>query len=248
MDKFKKILNKLINKIMFLLKNRKHLYIIPMYFVIVSVLMIILANFVYERYLVPEEVEEITMDFNSPTESPVYDFNGETIVIDPGHGGHDPGASSVTGLTEDEIVYNVASIMQEKLEDQGAEVVITREPDEFKTLDERNVEGDLFIALHSDAIEDSSISGFTTYYTYPNQQEFAGAISSALDEYSYFYNRGVKQENFQVTWQLDYPGVLVELGYLSNAFDDRIIADEEYQELMADALIEGIYNYLYGEG
>lgn len=245
MDNIKKFFKSVMEKCLFFLKNKKHLYIIPMYFILVSVLFILLANFIYERYLVPEETEQITMDFTGGTDEPFYEFNGETIVIDPGHGGHDPGASSVTGLTEDEIVYNVALQMQEKLESQGAEVILTREPDEFKTLDERNVDGDLFVALHSDAIEDSSISGFTVYYTYPNQQEFAENISSALDKYSYFYNRGVNQENFQVTWQLDYPGVLVELGYLSNALDDRIIADEEYQELMADALVEGIYNYLY---
>lgn len=242
MDNLKKIFKTLTETLMYFLKYRKHLYIVPLYFIVVSIILIFSANFVYERYLVPEEVEEITMDFNDETE---YEFNGETIVIDPGHGGHDPGAPSVSGLTEDEIVFNIASILKDKLEAQGAEVVLTREEDEFKSLDEREEEGDLFIALHSDAIEDSSVSGFTTYYAYPNQLEFAEAINGALDEYSYFYNRGVHQENFQVVWQLDYPAVLVELGYLSNEFDDRIISKEGYQELMADALIEGSYNYLY---
>lgn len=248
MENIKKILKTVSDKVLYFLKNRKHLYIIPLYFVIVSVILIIAANFVYERYLVPEEAEEITMNFNNEPAYTQHEFNGETIVIDPGHGGHDPGAPSVSGLTEDEIVFNIAERLRERLEAQGADVVLTREEDEFKSLDERNMEGDLFIALHSDAIEDSSVSGFTTYYTYPNQEEFAETVSNTMDEYSYFYNRGVEQQNFQVIWQLDYPAILVELGYLSNAFDDRIISNEDYQERMADALFEGIYNYLYDEG
>lgn len=47
-----------------------------------------------------------------------------------------------------------------------------------------------------------------------------------------------------MTWQLDYPGVLVELGYLSNEIDDRLLSDEEYQTLMARAIVEGVNDYL----
>src|SRR5699024_11016840 len=101
-----------------------------------------------------------------------------------------------------------------------------------------------FISLHSDAMEDPSITGFTTYYTYANQEAFSQSINESLDEYSYFHNRGNNQYNYQVTWQIDYPATLIELGYLSNAFDDRTLTDESYQDRMVTAILEGINNYL----
>lgn len=227
----------------FILKYRKHLYILPLFFIGLSMVCIMLANFIYDRYLVPEPVDEITMDFAAASD---YDFTGSTVVIDPGHGGHDPGAPSASGLTEDEIVFNIAAKFRERLEESGAEVKMTRGVDSYTPLEDRNLEGDLFISLHSDAMEDPSITGFTTYYTHGFQEGLASSVNSALDRHSYFYNRGNHSQNYQVTWQLDYPGVLVELGYLSNEFDDYMLSRESYQELMANALMEGIHQYLDG--
>ena len=69
--------------------------------------------------------------------------------------------------------------------------------------------------------------------------------NEALDRHSFLYNRGNQTMNYQVTWQLDYPGVLVELGYLSNEFDDYILNETEYQDKMVTALIEGINSYVH---
>ena len=150
----------------------------------------------------------------------------------------------MSGKTEAEIVYSVAEKTADILESNGANVEFTRGQDEFASLDERKADGDLFISLHSDAMEDPSITGFTTFYTYDNQKEFAETMNDALDKYSNFRNRGTNQSNYQVTWQLDYPATLIELGYLSNEIDDRMLSSEEYQDLMAQAISEGIYNYL----
>lgn len=58
------------------------------------------------------------------------------------------------------------------------------------------------------------------------------------------YNRGNQVMEYQVVWQLDYPGVLIELGYLSNEFDDYILNQKEYQGEMVTAIMEGIDSYL----
>lgn len=220
---------------------------IPLFFMFLAVLIISVLYFLFQTDLFRDEPEEmadsesIVIDFDQDSD---LSFDGETVIIDPGHGGKDPGASSVSGKTEAEIVYTIAEKAADILEDNGAVVEFTRGQDEFASLDERKVEGDLFVSLHSDAMEDPSITGFTTFYTYDNQKEFAETMNEALDKYSDFRNRGTNQSNFQVTMQLDYPATLIELGYLSNEIDDRMLSSENYQDLMAQAIAEGIHNYL----
>ncbi len=247
MDSMKKWADGLIDAFLRFLKNRKPVYLIPLFFTLSAVVVITAAWFLFQTLTAmaggggDEDWTDIAMEFG---QEPDFAFDGETIVIDPGHGGRDPGAPSVSGKTEAEIVYGVASRTAETLEAAGAEVVFTRGPDEYASLDEREVEGDLFISLHSDAMTDPSITGFTTFYTYENQREFAETMNAALDKYSRFRNRGTSQSNYQVIWQLDYPAILIELGYLSNEIDDRLLSDEAYQDLMARAITEGIHDYL----
>lgn len=229
------------------LKNRKPVYLIPVFFILSAVAVILAVYFSFQALTVfagsgeNRDWNDVALDFDQET---AISFSGETVIIDPGHGGGDPGAPSVSGKTEAEIVYSIALKTAETLEAAGANVEFTRGQDEYASLDDRKIEGDLFISLHSDAMNDPSITGFTTFYTYEYQREFAETMNAALDEYSSFRNRGTHQSNYQVTWQLDYPGVLVELGYLSNEIDDRLLSDEEYQTLMARAIVEGVNDYL----
>lgn len=223
------------------LKYKKHIYIPPLFFLVSAGVIMGLAFFIYNAFIKVQS-EQVEMEFEETADA--YDFSETTIVLDPGHGGKDPGATSTSGATESEIVFNIADKLRNRLEESGAKVILTREQNEFVTLNGRGIEGDLFISLHSDAMDNSSITGFTTYYTYPNQEEFAQSINQALDEYSYFRNRGNNQYNFYVTRQLDYPATLIELGYLSNAFDDHTLTDESYQDRMVEGILEGINNYL----
>ncbi|WP_020008539.1 N-acetylmuramoyl-L-alanine amidase family protein [Salinicoccus albus] len=241
MDTVKQLFKTIGSGVLYFFKYKKHLYIPPLFFLILAGIIIGAAVFVYNTFI-KAEAEQVDMSFEETAGA--YDFSGTTIVLDPGHGGKDPGATSATGVTESEVVFNIANTLRNRLEESGAEVILTREKNEFVTLDARGIEGDLFISLHSDAMEDPSITGFTTYYTYANQEAFSQSINESLDEYSYFHNRGNNQYNFQVIWQLDYPAVLIELGYLSNAFDDHTLTDESYQDRMVTAILEGISNYL----
>ncbi|GAB3070892.1 N-acetylmuramoyl-L-alanine amidase [Salinicoccus sesuvii] len=229
----------LVQNIIDFFKRKKHLYVAPIFFLFIAAGIIFASGLLYDRFLDPTH-EPVEMDLSAPD----YDFSGQTIVIDPGHGGKDPGATSISGVTEDQIVFSIAEELESILTSNGAKVILTRDRDTFASLDDRKVEGDLFISLHSDAMDDASISGFTTYYTHPEQQAFAESINNALDAHSYFYNRGVGTMNFQVTWQLDYPAVLIELGYLSNTVDDMSLTETRYQSMMAAGIAKGINNYL----
>lgn len=247
MNMIKEWMKKVFGATIKFLKYKKSLYMIPLFFMVSAVLIVTVLYFIFQSGIFSDEngraaeSESIVIDFD---QKPDVSFEGETIIIDPGHGGKDPGAPSVSSKTEAEIVYTIAEKTADILETNGANVEFTRGDGEYASLDDRKAEGDLFISLHSDAMEDPSITGFTTFYTYDNQKEFAETMNEALDKYSNFRNRGTNQSNYQVTWQLDYPATLIELGYLSNEIDDRMLSSEDYQDLMAQAITEGIHNYL----
>lgn len=240
MDSLKKYVKKIISSLGHFLKYKKHLYVKPLVFIIVALGIVFLSIYLYKN-LIYEPEDLITIDFNNEV---TYDFSGTTIALDPGHGGEDPGAPSAYGEDEDAVVYTIASKLATELENAGAEVIMTRGENETVSLEARQVEADLFISLHSDAFEDPSISGFTTFYTYPEQAELGEHLNRALDEHSLLYNRGNQAMEYQVTWQLEYPAVLIELGYLSNSFDDYILNQEDYQEDMVTAIMEGLDSYL----
>lgn len=239
MERLKQLFGRAVRGILNFLRYKKHIYLPPGFFLILAGIVIGAAVFIYSKFI-EEDYAPVEMEFETTS----YDLSGQTIVLDPGHGGKDPGATSASNINEAQIVYNIADKLRERLEESGAEVILTREEGEFVSLDGRKQDGDLFISLHSDAMEDPAITGFTTYYAYPNQKEFAESLNASLDEYSYFHNRGNREYGYQVIWQLDYPAALIELGYLSNRFDDHTITDPSYQDRMAEAIIEGIDNYL----
>lgn len=243
MDSLKSIFKKTAETISYFLKYKKHLYVKPLFFIIIALGIVLISVYVYKN-IIHEPEELITMDFRGNEEAVSYDFSGTTVALDPGHGGEDPGAPSNYGEDEDHVVFSIASQLEDQLTAAGAEVIMTRGADETVSLDDRKVKADLFISLHSDAFDDPAISGFTTFYTYPNQEDFGKHLNAALDEHSLLYNRGNQVMEYQVVWQLDYPGVLIELGYLSNEFDDYILNQEEYQGEMVTAIMEGIDSYL----
>lgn len=241
MGSVKTFFKKIIDAIGYFLKYKKHLYVKPLFFTVIALFIVFISIYLY-RNVIHEPEKSISMDFNA--NEMTYDFRGTTIALDPGHGGEDPGAPSNYGNNEADVVYSIASQLEAELTEAGAEVIMTRGADETVSLDAREVEADIFISLHSDAFDDPEISGFTTFYTHPNQEELGSHLNSALDEYSLLYNRGNQMMEYQVTWQLDYPGVLIELGYLSNEFDDYILNQEDYQGEMVTAIMEGLNSYL----
>ena len=102
------------------------------------------------------------------SESPSWEESGAptTVVIDPGHGGHDPGASSTLAI-EEEIVFDIAIQLKQLLEDEGIGVVLTRDRDTFHTLEERSTfaapHRNLFVSIHANAAPNPSASGIETW-------------------------------------------------------------------------------------
>lgn len=107
----------------------------------------------------------------------------ETIVIDAGHGGRDPGAIGVNGLREKDVTLRLAQSLGEKLAVLGFEIVHTRQDDRFLSLEERtaiaeSVGGDLFVSLHANAAPRRSVAGIETYYLDANHERHSLGVAA----------------------------------------------------------------------
>ncbi|MCM3715465.1 N-acetylmuramoyl-L-alanine amidase [Alkalihalobacillus oceani] len=177
--------------------------------------------------------------------------SGKVIVVDPGHGGRDPGAGA-HGVREKDVVLNVGLKLKRKLEAAGATVVMTRSSDTFIELSQRvaianNRNADAFVSIHGNSAGSSSASGTETYwhvnYSGAESKRLATAIQSEMIKTLNTRDRGVKEGNFQVIRNTKMPSVLVELGFLTNQAEAKRLATDAFQESAADAIYQGTVNF-----
>ncbi|WJP97011.1 N-acetylmuramoyl-L-alanine amidase [Macrococcus bovicus] len=172
-----------------------------------------------------------------------HPFKNKTIILDPGHGGSDQGASSQTGTLEKDVTLKTALMLRDKLKKEGAKVVMTRSTDEFVSLDDRKGTGDLFVSLHSDALSDKAPHGLTVYYSHESQKVLADTLHFSIKKKALLSDRGVRQEKFQVIDQTRMPAVLLELGYISNPTDEKMMTDPLYRQIVTTSIVDGLRNY-----
>ncbi|MGE7981206.1 N-acetylmuramoyl-L-alanine amidase [Solibacillus sp. NPDC093137] len=175
-------------------------------------------------------------------------LKGLTIVLDAGHGGNDRGTTGVRGTDEKEINIITAELLRSKLQAAGANVVMTRESDIFVDLRKRvavshQAGADAFISIHYDANEDSSVSGFTTYYTNGYQQKLAEYVHEGLASKVSLKDRGPRFGNYLVLRENRQNAILLELGYLSNPSEERAITTDYYREQATLGIYQGLLNY-----
>lgn len=169
-------------------------------------------------------------------------------MLDPGHGGNDGGTVGVRKTEEKELTLKTAEILSHHLNAAGAEVVMTRQSDTYVDLRKRvagshQAGADAFISIHYDAIDDSSVSGFTSYYQHDYQQELANYLNAGLGEKVNLHDRGVQRGNYLVLRENRQPAVLVELGFLSNFNEERVLTTTQFREQAALGLYTGLINY-----
>ena len=183
------------------------------------------------------------------------------IIIDPGHGGLDAGKVGVNGKEEKEINLNISLKIQELLKGRGVKVKMTRTDDE--RLAENQVEDlkaraslmnkekpDLVVSIHQNSYHEESVSGAQVfYYTDSRQSErAAGIIQEALKEADPENTKKAKGNNtYYILKKTEVPVVIVECGFLSNYEEAEKLADEDYQQKLAEAAVKGIMQYLEGE-
>lgn len=232
---------------------------------------------------------QTTNNRGAPTAVP----NGlRKVVLDPGHGGKDPGASGPGGIAEKEIVLSIAKKLAVKLKtEMGTEVVLTRKDDRFVPLEDRTLlanseDADLFISLHVNASPNADARGIETYYLDNTTDEAAirlaarenatsrknisdlqfilsdmmqnmkledsitlahrlqTALVSGMSKFmGDVKDLGVKKALFHVLVGARMPSVLVEMFFITNKNESRAMADANYQDMMVNALFEGIQKY-----
>lgn len=186
-----------------------------------------------------------SLDIEADASKKENPLKNKVIVLDPGHGGNDQGASSNTSKKSLEKNYTLktAKELKKALEKTGAKVKLTRSDDSYVSLEDRKQDGDAFISIHNDALDSPNANGATVYWFKDNQETLAETLSASIEKKSLLSNKGARQENFQVLRQTNKPAVLLELGYISNPTDEVMITDQLHRQVVEEAVVDGLKQY-----
>ena len=198
----------------------------------------------------PGYVHKDYLKLLNQTGNPLQD---RVIVIDAGHGGKDPGATK-NKLYEKDVVLKVSKLVESKLKNAGAKVMLTRSNDTYLTLEQRTEfakkhYAEAFVSIHVNAAGSSAAKGAEVYYdssTNPNASEsrqLASKIQANLVKNANMNDRGVRNQRFYVIRNNNVAAVLVELGFITNADDFKKLSSDQYAEIYAEAIYQGLVQY-----
>ncbi|MGB3769340.1 MAG: N-acetylmuramoyl-L-alanine amidase [Phormidesmis sp.] len=174
-----------------------------------------------------------------------------TVVIDPGHGGRDPGAVGIGGLQEKVVVNDVAPRVAEILREQGVNVVMTRDSDievdlapRVQTAERANAS--IFVSIHANAISMSrpDVNGLETFYASDSGQRLANTVHDTVLRAMGMRDRRVRSARFYVIRRTSMPAILIETGFVTGAEDAPNLADPAWRDRMAQAIAQGILLHL----
>ncbi|WP_053372128.1 N-acetylmuramoyl-L-alanine amidase [Paenibacillus sp. FJAT-27812] len=177
-------------------------------------------------------------------------LKGKVIVIDPGHGGDDPGMIGMKHETiEKELNLTTSFYLEDELRNRGARVLMTRTKDEERPkLSDRvmiseSAGADAFVSIHYNSSEKNTSGILTFFYSETKDQPLARAIENRLADGIGLKSNGISFGNLHVLRENDRVSTLVELGFLSNAKDESIVRGSSYQKKAAKAIAEGLEDY-----
>lgn len=187
---------------------------------------------------------------------------GITIVIDPGHGAYkdngyfDVGATSPSGLYEYIVNNEIGMDVANRLMAHGATVILTHDDGKLinMDLDDRvdlanDEDADIFVSIHSDSYpNNTSACGMATYYYHGNGNieekiDLATEVQKNLALYTGRPDNGIKLKNFFVIKNTDMPSILVEVGFLSNPVEEKLLQTSSFRSLAAEGIVNGILTY-----
>jgi N-acetylmuramoyl-L-alanine amidase len=174
------------------------------------------------------------------------------VMLDPGHGGADPGAVGIGGLQEKLVVMNVAHQAAAILRSQGITVQLTRDGDQTVDLQPR-VEmaeaagASIFVSIHANAVDMQrpEVNGLETYYYSESGAVLAEILHRRVMNTMAMNDRGVKQARFFVLRRTSMPASLIEIGFVTGAADAPKLRDPAWQAQMGQAIAAGILDYLH---
>jgi N-acetylmuramoyl-L-alanine amidase len=179
-------------------------------------------------------------------------LSGKLVIVDPGHGGHDPGVRG-HDLDEAALVYDLASRVEGRLTATGSSAFLTRGPDgdldEVDRASFANAAGaDLVISLHVDAHASSTAAGCATYY-YGNDdlahyssvgERFADLVQREVCARTDLADLRTHRKSWDLLRRTRMPAVRIEVGYLSNPGDASRLADPAFRDVLAEAIVAAV--------
>ena len=181
----------------------------------------------------------------------------DIIVIDAGHGGHDPGKVGVNNALEKDINLQIAQKVKIHLEKNGLQVIMTREDDvmedtKLEDMKKRvalinEIRPAITVSIHQNSYSDSGIKGAQVFY-YTNSdisKNAAEIMQQELKKVNAENTRQIKaNSDFYMLKKTEVPTIIVECGFLSNPGEAEKLVSEEYQVQMAQAICSGIMTWL----
>ena len=209
----------------------------------------------------PAETDEEKSDTDRQIDE-ITGLKGRVITIDAGHGGNDSGAIGPTGVTEKSVTLNIALRLQKLLEAEGATVYMTRTTDtevspkggkasDIEELQARcdvanKANSDIFVSIHNDSFTNGAAKGTTGYYYARGSAKsrvLADDIRKAVIDELGTESRGTQSCNFYVVKHTDMPATLVEVAFISNPSEEKILASDEGAQKAAQGIADGIADY-----
>lgn len=200
---------------------------------------------------------------NSSLETFGLSTTSKVVVIDAGHGGHDPGKAGPNESKEDEINLQIALKLKDYLEHAGTTVIMTRMDDEYlqgpagnthkrKDMSYRKhvltqSDADILVSIHQNAFSDQRVRGAQVFYHEQSEKGklLATAIQQGIKEHADpANNRPIKSsDHYYLLNESAMPGVIIECGFLTNLEEERLLMSDEYQEKIAWSIYMGIIKY-----
>ena len=185
---------------------------------------------------------------SSPTFNPPR--SNIVVMIDPGHGGKDPGAVGIGGLQEKNVIFPISQEVTRILQQNGVSVRMTRDTDSFVSLAGRTelanrAGADLFVSIHANAISLSrpEVNGLEVYY-FQSGKTLAQTIHRNILSSISMRDRGVKTARFYVLRNTNMPSALVEVGFVTGREDAPNLSSPAHRSRMAQAIANGILEYI----
>ncbi|PWM79509.1 MAG: N-acetylmuramoyl-L-alanine amidase [Phascolarctobacterium sp.] len=186
-------------------------------------------------------------------------IKGKKITLDAGHGGSDPGAIGASGTREKDVTLKITKKVEELLKKKGAKVSMTRTDDkdvygpnasDVQELQARvdvaeDNDADAFISIHINSSTNKNVGGFSSYY-YPktsNDARLAQAVQDRLVKNFGLDDLGIRKANFYVNKRCSMPSTLLELAFISNPKEEKLMKSNWYINKLAKSIAEGIEDY-----
>lgn len=192
--------------------------------------------------------------------------NGKVVVIDPGHGGADPGKVGTNGAKEKDVNLAIAMALKKVLENKGFEVAMTRTEDvvlgnssKFSKVGDLNERCEIvnqayeknneciMISLHQNSFTQESVHGAQSFY-YQRSEKSKALGEDVQEELNKAINtekekQAKPNDSYYILINSNCPGIIVECGFLSNRMEAVKLMDEKYQKQLAEILCKGVMKY-----